>query len=206
MSNAAHDHALQQQGGVQAQMAARYGAAGAAQAGAAVLPEAVDKEFIVCSLDLLSGIAEALGPNMEALVAGSNLMGLVVECLKDARADVRQSAFALIGDLSKACAGQLAPALQHIMHPAMASLDPHYVSVCNNASWAIGEMAVKVGDPIRPYAAAVVQKLQPIIDPPLDEEGNRTLRPNRTLEENACITTGRLGFVCPDVIAPMLNR
>jgi transportin-1 len=212
VSNAARDHALEaqaaqfgsEQGGVQAALQARYGAAGAAQANAA-LPEAVDKEFIVCSLDLLSGIAEALGPQMDGLVGGSNLMGLVVECLKDQRADVRQSAFALIGDLAKACAGQLAPALQHIMHPAVAALDHQYVSVCNNASWAIGEMAVKIGEPIKPYAAEVVQRLEPIINPPLDEHGNRRWVPNRTLEENACITTGRLGFVCPDVVAPMLN-
>ena len=65
--------------------------------------EPLDKEFIVCALDLISGMAEGLGPSLESLVAQSNIFALLFECTRDSNADVRQSAFALLGDLAKAC-------------------------------------------------------------------------------------------------------
>jgi len=60
-----------------------------------------DREFIVCSLDLLSGLVEGLGAGIESLVAQSNLRDLLLQCCMDEAADVRQSALALLGDLSR---------------------------------------------------------------------------------------------------------
>ena len=75
-----------------------------------------DKELLVCALDLISGMAEGLGASIEPLVASASASGVVLttylfECMKDPQADVRQSAFALVGDLARACIGQLVPAL-----------------------------------------------------------------------------------------------
>ena len=60
--------------------------------------------------------------------------------------EVRQSSFALLGDLTKAtfqlvkpCIGELVPILGQ-------NLNPEYISVCNNATWAIGEIAIKMGE------------------------------------------------------------
>ena len=39
-----------------------------------------EREFIICSLDLISGLAEGMGPAMEALVAHSNLRIMLVQC------------------------------------------------------------------------------------------------------------------------------
>ncbi len=39
-----------------------------------------EREFIICSLDLISGLAEGLGPAIEALVARSNLRNMLVQC------------------------------------------------------------------------------------------------------------------------------
>jgi transportin-1 len=121
--------------------------------------EPTDKEFVVCCLDLLSGITEGLGPGMEVLVPSSNVLALLFECMKwespDA-ANVRQSAFALCGDLGKACPQHLEPLLPHFLPVLTRNLDPDWVSVCNNASWALGEIAVKVracsGSPCAPHA------------------------------------------------------
>ena len=62
--------------------------------------------------------------------------------------EVRQSSFALLGDLTKAtfqlvkpCIGELVPILGQ-------NLNPEYISVCNNATWAIGEIAIKMGEKI----------------------------------------------------------
>lgn len=46
-------------------------------------------EFIVCALDLLSGLAEGLGPSVEALVGRSPLREIVVRCCRDPDADIR---------------------------------------------------------------------------------------------------------------------
>ncbi len=39
-----------------------------------------EREFIICSLDLISGLAEGMGPAMEALVAHSTLRNMLVQC------------------------------------------------------------------------------------------------------------------------------
>jgi len=84
----------------------------AAAAGQAVLIEP-EREFIICALDLVSGLAEGLGPSLEALVGRSLLRQLLLQCCQDPSADVRQSAFALVGDLSKA---RLAPSVAPPVH------------------------------------------------------------------------------------------
>lgn len=44
--------------------------------------EIFEREFIVCSLDLISGLAEGLATGFESLVSNSNLGSLLFECLK----------------------------------------------------------------------------------------------------------------------------
>ena len=39
-----------------------------------------EKEFVICALDLISGLAESLGPAMEAYVGRSNLRVILVQC------------------------------------------------------------------------------------------------------------------------------
>ena len=93
-----------------------------------------------------------------------------------------------------------------------ANLDPNYVSVCNNAAWAAGEMAVKIG-------GDEMQEFIPLLVKPLVEIINRANSP-RTLLENTGITLGRclllftsdkkcdrcrLGLVRPALVAPALS-
>lgn len=44
--------------------------------------EAPDKDFMIVALDLLSGLAEGLGGNVEQLVARSNIMTLLFQCMQ----------------------------------------------------------------------------------------------------------------------------
>lgn len=39
-----------------------------------------EKEFVICSLDLISGLAEGLGTSMEAYVGRSNLRAVLIQC------------------------------------------------------------------------------------------------------------------------------
>ncbi|XP_072991613.1 transportin-1 isoform X1 [Typha latifolia] len=157
-----------------------------------------DKEFIVCSLDLLSGLAEGLGSGVESLVGQSNLRDLLLQCCMDDAADIRQSALALLGDFARVCPVHLHPRLLEFLNVAAKQLNPpaikEAVSVANNACWAIGELAIKVRQEVSPVVLTVISCLVPILQNP---EGL-----NKSLVENSAITLGRLGWVCPEIVAP----
>ena len=58
---------------------------------------------------------------------------------------MRQSSFALLGDLTKACFQHVKPAIREIIPILGQNLNPEFISVCNNATWAIGEISVMLG-------------------------------------------------------------
>ena len=160
--------------------------------------EPPDKEMIVCALDLISGMTEGMGPAIEQLLAPSPMAQLLLACMKDEQPDVRQSAYALVGDLAKAAIGVLRPLLNEHLTVLTQQLDPEFVSVCNNASWALGEIAVKVGPEMNPFVETILQQLIPIINKHQDGL-------NKSLVENTAITIGRLGLVAPQLTAPALG-
>jgi len=159
--------------------------------------EQPDKDFMIVALDLLSGLAEGLDGHIERLVAGSNIMHLLYQCVQDAMPEVRQSSFALLGDLTKACFAHVHPCIPEFMPILSGNLNPEYISVCNNATWAAGEISVKLGNDMSGYIPAILNPLITIIN-----------RPNtpKTLLENTAITIGRMGLVCPGIVAPSLQQ
>nr|XP_016457808.1 PREDICTED: transportin-1-like [Nicotiana tabacum] len=161
-----------------------------------------DREFIVCSLDLLSGLAEGLGTSFESLVSQGNLRDLLLQCCLDDAPDVRQSAFALLGDLARVCSIHLRPRLAEFLDAATKQLDTsklkETISVANNACWAIGELAIKVQKEISPVVLSVVSCLVPILQ---HAEGL-----NKSLIENSAITLGRLAWVCPELVSPHMEH
>ncbi|XP_026462930.1 transportin-1-like [Ctenocephalides felis] len=159
--------------------------------------EAPDKDFVIVALDLLSGLAEGLDGHIEKLVVNSNIMQLLFQCMQDPMPEVRQSSFALLGDLTKACFQHVLPCISEFLPILGQNLNPEHISVCNNATWAIGEISVKLGSDTKNYIPLVLNQLIDIIN-----------RPNtpKTLLENTAITIGRLGYVCPQDVAPMLQQ
>ncbi|KAL3514972.1 hypothetical protein ACH5RR_021874 [Cinchona calisaya] len=161
-----------------------------------------DKEFIVCSLDLLSGLAEGLGSGVESLVSQSNLRDLLLQCCMDDAADVRQSAFALLGDLARVCPIHLHSRLSEFLDIASKQLSTpklkENVSVANNACWAIGELAVKVQKDVASVVMTVISCLVPVLQ---HAEGL-----NKSLTENSAITLGRLAWVCPELVSPHMEH
>ena len=71
-----------------------------------------------------------------------------------------------------------------------------FISVCNNACWAIGEIAIVIGPSMKRFIPAVL--------PPLIEISRRS-QP-KTLLENTGITLGRLGLHCAREVAPELGQ
>jgi len=76
--------------------------------------EAPNKDFLVAALDLISGLAEGLGSHVERLIVSSNIMQLLRQSMEDTVPEVRQSSFALLGDLTKACFEQVVRCLRNI--------------------------------------------------------------------------------------------
>ncbi|CAG9759260.1 unnamed protein product [Ceutorhynchus assimilis] len=159
--------------------------------------EAPDKDFMIVALDLLSGLAEGLNGHIEKLVENSTIMQLLHLCMQDSMPEVRQSSFALLGDLTKACFQHVRPHVANFLPILGQNLNPEYISVCNNATWAVGEISIKLGGDTRPFIPLVLNQLIEII--------NRQDTP-KTLLENTAITIGRLGYVCPHDVAPMLQQ
>jgi transportin-1 len=110
-----------------------------------------DRSFLVVALDLLSGLTQGLGMALEPAIAGSqpNLLQLLTVCLKHPQAPVRQSAYALVGDLAMNAFSILRPHMPAIMEELIVQLDPEpkvdFVSACNNAAWSVGEVALRYG-------------------------------------------------------------
>ncbi|XP_057500476.1 transportin-1-like [Actinidia eriantha] len=161
-----------------------------------------DREFVVCSLDLLSGLAEGLGSGVESLVSQSSLRDILLQCCMDDAPDVRQSAFALLGDLARVCPIHLHPRLSEFLEVANKQLSTpklkENLSVANNACWAIGELAMKVRQEISPVAMAVISSLVPILQ--------HAEELSKSLIENSAITLGRLAWVCPEIVSPHMGH
>ncbi|KAJ3028882.1 UNVERIFIED_CONTAM: Transportin-1 [Siphonaria sp. JEL0065] len=170
-------------------------------------PEAAeepDMDFVIVALDLLSGVVQGLGTGAMELVTHSNppIMDVVEFCMKDALSDIRQSGYALLGDLIISCFPVVRPRLEAIfpliIHQIGRKDEPYEMSVCNNATWATGELAMQLGSDAKPFIGPLLPVLVGIVNAQFD-------RRYRSLQENAAITLGRFGFVCPNEMAPAMH-
>lgn len=167
-----------------------------------------DKDFLVTSLDLLSSIIQALEEPQStelASTADPNMFLLLAHCMKDNNNDVKQSAYALLGD----CAIYIFPLLQQyldtIMQLLINQLDLTQAQddaetafrVINNACWSCGEIAMRHGAGMEKYISNLLQKLAIIMFSDQVPE---------SLNENAAIAVGRLGIGCHEQLAPHLKE
>ena len=69
--------------------------------------------------------------------------------LQRPQAPVRQSGYALVGDMAVSCFPLVRPYMGHVMNELVLQLEAEprieYVSACNNAAWSVGEVALKYG-------------------------------------------------------------
>mmetsp|Transcript_12222 Transcript_12222/g.16667 ORF Transcript_12222/g.16667 Transcript_12222/m.16667 type:complete len:922 (-) Transcript_12222:537-3302(-) len=166
----------------------------------------LEKEFVVCAVDLMCVVVAGLGASAEPLVgaAAAGLRDLILNLCQDQDPDVRQSAFELMGDLCKVCASHLAPSspelfslVCHNLSPALLT-QPCNFSACNNACWAAGELAVKLSpETLAPHVPALLACLAPMLQEP---------SLSKSLHENATITIGRIGLMNPELVSPHLDK
>lgn len=170
--------------------------------------EAPDKDFLVTSIDLVSAIIQALEPEESGQLVSSapTFFQLLAVCMRDANNEVRQSAYALLGDCAIYVFQQLQPGLPTLLEILIAQLEVSKIhldgeetgySVINNACWSVGEIAMRQKDGMQPYVERLLQKLGTIL---FDENVPDSLN------ENAAIALGRLGLGCAQYLAGLLAQ
>lgn len=169
--------------------------------------EAPEKDFMVTSLDLIDGLIQGFEHHSVDLIQqqqqAGNLMELLILCFEDYNADVRQSAYALLGDLAIFV---LDPIVKPYLHSIFLSIGNEINNrtystypVCNNAIWALGEIVMRV-----PFAEVegYVKNLVDLVIPVLNSTDLQS-----TVLENAAICLGRVGLNGgAEAIAPRLSE
>lgn len=155
-----------------------------------------NKDFLITSLDLLSAIIQALedGKSSELVKASQQpFFELLGFCMDDPTDEVRQSAYALLGDCSKYVFPLLAPSLPSLLPKLIKQLDMDGIldekidsgfGVVNNACWSSGEISLQYGKGMEPFVPQLLQRFVEIMNNPRLPAG---------LVENAAIALGRLG-------------
>ena len=162
--------------------------------------EQPDKDFLITALDLLSGLVQGLGPDVSVLIAQNQppLMQLLLICFTDNVAEVRQSAYALLGDLVVNCYSDVKPYLSQVMHEVVSQIDlkTEATSVTNNAIWSAGEICLQAGSDLNQWVDILMQKLVTIM---------QAQKTTVAVLENASIALGRLGSNASEKLAPHMD-
>ncbi|CCE83908.1 Piso0_004505 [Millerozyma farinosa CBS 7064] len=167
--------------------------------------EAPEKDFMVTSLDLIDGLIQGFGSHSVELIQShvKDLMQLVLICFEDHADDVRQSAYALLGDFA---IFTLDVTVKPYLEPILISIGNEinnrtYSSfpVYNNAIWALGEIAMRLPfASFEKYASNLVDLLIPVLN---------SLDTQQTVLENAAICLGRMGINGgAKILAPRLSE
>lgn len=166
-----------------------------------------DKDFLVTSLDLLSAIIQCLEHGKAQVLvkdAEPHFFELLNLCMEDPADEVRQSAYALLGDCAKYVFPQLQGHLPAIVPILLRQLDFDNVvdediegcfSVVNNACWSAGEIAIQHGKGMAPFVNDLMERfVQIMVNPTVPI----------SVTENAAIALGRLGLQNSEALAPHL--
>jgi hypothetical protein len=166
-----------------------------------------EKDFLITSLDLLSAIIQALdGAKSQELVETSqqSFFELLSFCMEDPTDEVRQSAYALVGDCAKYVFPQLRQYLPNMLPLLLKQLDLDSVldedmdsgfGVVNNACWSAGEIALQHRKEMSPWISQLATRFIEILGNPRVPKG---------LQENAAVALGRLGIDNADQLAGRL--
>lgn len=158
--------------------------------------EIPDKEFEITAIDLIDGLVQGLKHNIVELATQVQppLIELLLFCFEDEVFEVRQSALATLGDLAINAIDLLVPSMDKIMKHLITQMDMAFTpAVCNNAVWSAGEIVLKLGKNVEPYAKDLFTRIWQLLDS--DDSVSTVL-------ENAAIAIGRMGQACPDLLGP----
>lgn len=112
-------------------------------------------------------------------------------------AAVRQSAFALIGDIASNAVAALYPVLGELLPLLTKAINPspraQTAGMDSNCAWCIGELALALGASVAPFVPGMLERLVPVF-------GN--IKASAHYMENAAICVGRLALAAPEQVGP----
>ena len=166
-----------------------------------------NKDLLITALDLSSCVIQSLNARVSSQLIGKSqpsLFELLAYAMRDSNNDVRQSAYALLGDAAIHVMDQLKPVLSEILQILADQLDLARLAedrevterVLNNACWALGEVAMREPETIKSVINVLFQKTGTILfDDTLQD----------SLNQNAAIAIGRMGMGNAEAIASSLE-
>jgi transportin-1 len=156
---------------------------------------------LAAALDLTASIIEVLGASFAALLPNTPLVAILQQCFTLPRPDVQQPALAVVGDLAKACAAdELQPFFIEALSAAAHGLtpDPALEDLCNNASWAIGELALRLGSAMDSHAPPLCTRLAALLAADITDVSSQ-------LHVSVATTLGRIANVSPKIVGSGLG-
>ena len=183
--------------GLLAQLRAERPECTATEAGDVVLARlgvpSFDLDFAIVALDLCGAVCEVLGAKSGPALASLPLGDLLRESVMCSDSSVRQAVFALVGDLARNVWDLIAPVSGALLAPLLESLYASNVSLCMNASWALGEICVRTQIPAQ-AAQEACSRLRRVLARAQDSG----------LLRNVAITLCRLAPLCSALLASTL--
>ncbi|KAI9296043.1 ARM repeat-containing protein [Neoconidiobolus thromboides FSU 785] len=159
------------------------------------------KDMIIVSLDLIAAIVQALGEHTVALANSvqPSLVPVIATCLKDDYEYVKQSAYALLGDISINSIQLIANEIPQFLTFMVSDFEDavNYGGVCNNLVWSCGEIACRYGSNMIPYMPPLLEKF-------LVQFSQSDL--SSSVKENLAVTIGRFGLASPETLAPYVSH
>ncbi|KAK7022069.1 hypothetical protein VNI00_017051 [Paramarasmius palmivorus] len=163
-------------------------------------PDESDLSLTAASLDLISGLTQGLGTDLEPFVNKTNFVDLLILYLKHPSTIARQSAYGLLGDMTVQCFSILRPVLSGVLSELVQQLglESQAINIRNNAAWTVGEVALRCGPDdleFRPWVDSLISRLIFIL---LDPDAAYSLH------LNAAISIGRIGMMHPILVGSYL--
>lgn len=149
------------------------------------------EDFIITSIDLINGLIQGFEYHSAELIHQNkiDLCSLMITCFHDSNFEIKQSAYALLGDLAIFTFSTIKPFLGTIFFcitNEIKNRDNNCLSVYNNVIWSLGEISMRsTYDEIKPYLKNFIDLLIPIM--------NNTNN-IQTVLENTAICLGRMGL------------
>uniref|UniRef100_A0A0K0EL49 Transportin-1 n=1 Tax=Strongyloides stercoralis TaxID=6248 RepID=A0A0K0EL49_STRER len=155
----------------------------------------IDREIIIVCFDLLAELTDILGKNMEQFYEEVNIGFLIIKASSLGNEEVKQSTFALIGDIFKKCPRFLLEYKHQIADILVANITNNNTSLVNNAVWAFSAMIFILKEEIDIYLSYIIPVLTTILN---------CHKLERTLSENTAITIGKISLFAASKIASYL--
>ncbi|OII73776.1 karyopherin beta 2 [Cryptosporidium ubiquitum] len=160
-----------------------------------------------CALDLISSVVEAVrAPAIPVLKRCGFSNYILIFCQDESFPNIKQSAFACIGDIAKFGGDNLdilKPSLTTFLQLLVINLSSPNIGIANNAAWAIGEIVMYGNFP--EIFTIIEPLLEHIIDVLISRIANSSAHIIDNLAINACITIGRVAVVAPTKVGGRLG-